>query len=326
MPKELVVVAPRQPELRHYDDGPLAEGHVRVKVEFGSPKHGTELVCYRGLRGTSFPHALGNMCVGRVVELGRGAEGVAVGERVAGYGALRETHAWPAQHLLRMPEGMTWQEAVCYDPLQFALGGLRDGHVRIGDCVSVFGLGAIGQMAVQAARLAGAELVCAVDPVPLRREAALKGGAQIAVDPATQDVGAELKKATDGQGVDVAIETSGSYAALDGAIRGIAFGGTVALVGWHGECKGGLDFGEVAHFITPNVVFSRACSEPNRDHPRWSFKRIQEACWRLLSEGRFRCDGIVMPVVPLEDAARAFAAIDLRPENSIKLGVAFGGM
>ena len=55
MPKELVALDIRKPALRDYEDGPVPEGRVRVKVEFGSPKRGTELTLYRGDRMPGFP-------------------------------------------------------------------------------------------------------------------------------------------------------------------------------------------------------------------------------------------------------------------------------
>jgi len=324
MPKELVAVDVRQPIIREYEDGPVAEGHIRVKVEFGAPKHGTELTLYRGDRGAKFPMGLGNMCVGRVIEIGEKVEGFSIGDRVAGYGHLRETHTWPAKNVWRMNDRMTWKEAVCFDPAQYALAGIRDGQLRLGDKVAVFGLGAIGQMATQMARMAGAVWIAVVDPIEKRREVALGIGAvDIAYDPTTQDVGEELKKATNGVGIDVAIETSANYAALDQALRGLAYGGNVAYVGWPKECKGGLDLGEVAHLNVPNIIFARACSEPNRDYPRWNLARIMDTCWKMLSEGKLQCEEIVNPVVPFSESVGAYQDIDNHPEKSVKLGVAF---
>ena len=65
---------------------------------------------------------------------------------------------------------MTWKEAVCYDPAHFAMSAIRDGKVRVGERVAVFGLGAIGLMTVQMARIAGADFVAAVDPIERRRK------------------------------------------------------------------------------------------------------------------------------------------------------------
>ncbi len=323
MPRELVALDVRKPALREYEDGPIPEGHVRVKVEFGSPKRGTELTMYRGDRMPGFPMGLGNMCIGRISDIGEGVEGCSVGDRVAGYGHLKETHTWRAQGIHKMDDRMTWKEAVCFDPAQFALSGIRDGQLRLGDRTAVFGLGAIGQMTAQLARMAGAVFVAVVDPIAVRREVALKAGADLALDPTTQDIGAELKKATGDKGVDVVIETSGSYQALHQAINGLAWGGNVAFVGWSKECKGGLNFGDVAHLTIPNIIFARACSDPNRDHPRWDFNRIMDVCWQMLSEGRLQCEDIIQPVVPFSESAQAYEDMDYHPENSIKLGLEF---
>ena len=323
MPKELVAIAPRQPVLRDYEDGPLPADSVRVQVEFGAPKRGTEMTMYYGLRGAGFPQGLGNMCVGKVSEIGSEVEGVEIGERVAGYGHLKETHTWNAQRILKMNERMTWKEAVCYDPAHFALAAVRDGQVRVGDRVAVFGLGALGLMSQQFAKIAGADFVAVVDPIEGRRAVAEKTGADLVLDSTACNVGEALKEATGGLGVDVAIETSANYHALDDAIRSVAFEGTVVVVGWAKECKGGLDLGAVAHFNIPNLIFARANSDPNRDHPRWSFGRIIDTCWKWLSEGRFDCEDIVAPVVPFADAAAAYEEMDNHPERSVKLGVSF---
>jgi threonine dehydrogenase-like Zn-dependent dehydrogenase len=321
--KELVAVAACQPVLREYQDGPVPAGHVRIQVTHGAPKHGTEMTMYHGLRGAKFPMGLGNMCVGEIIQVGEGVKDLAVGDRVAGYGSLRHTHTWAAERVWPMPARMTWKEAVCFDPAQFALAGIRDGQIRLGDNVAVFGLGAIGQLVVQMAKQASQSFVAAIDPIQHRRELPLETGADLILDPGSDDVEAALKDATGGRGVDVVVETSANYRALDVGLRALAYGGTVAYVGWAKECQGGLDFGGPSHFNVPNIIFARACSDPNRDHPRWSFRRIMDTCWRWLGEGQFSCEEIVQPVVPFEECVAAYKDIDAHPEKSIKLGVEF---
>ena len=324
MPKELIALKPGKPIIREYKEELPTKGYIQVKVEFGSPKHGTESTFYHGNRGAKFPMGLGNMCVGKVIKIGEQVEDFSIGERVAGYGSLRETHTWLAKNVLKMNKRMSWKEAVCFDPAQFALAGIRDGHVRLGDKVAVFGLGAIGQMAVQMARMAGVTFIAAIDPIKIRREITLKSGADITFDPTSQDVGKELKERTNKVGIDVAIETSANYRALNQALQGLAYGGNVAYVGWAKECKGGLDLGEFAHFRVPNIVFARVCSEPNRDYPRWNFARIKNTCWRLLSEGNLRCEKIIQPVIPFSESTEAYKEyIEQHPEKSVKLGIRF---
>ncbi|MDQ3943217.1 MAG: zinc-binding dehydrogenase [Actinomycetota bacterium] len=350
MPKRLITTSPRRAALVDYEDPPLAPHQVRVKVEYASPKHGTELAKFRGEdplaadyynedwrlflhrdgEGSTNPEymILGNQWVGMIIEKGPQVEDFDVGDRVCGYGGIQETQVIRAvdnPHLLKVPEGMSWKSAVCFDPAQFALAGLRDSHVRLGDRVAVFGLGAIGALAAQMATVAGAGYIAVVDPIAKRRGAALRVGADAAFDPASQDVGLELKRATNKVGVDVVIETSGNEQALQQALRGIAYGGSIAYVGWARRFGGILNLGQEAHFNDANIVFSRASSEPNRDHPRWNRRRIEEVCWSMLAaSGVIDCQEIVDPVIPFAESPRGYQDfVDRHPERSVKLGVTF---
>ena len=134
-----------------------------------------------------------------------------------------------------------------------------------------------------------------------------------------------LKRDTAKMGVDAVIETSANEFALQQALRGLAYGGTIAFVGWARAFKGGMDWGREAHFNNARIVFSRAVSQPSPDHPRWDFARVKQTCWSWLSTGRLECEGIVDPVVPFDDCAEAYERyVDRQPEQSIKLGVSFG--
>ena len=75
--------------------------------------------------------------------------------------------------------------------------------------------------------------------------------------------------------------------------------------------------------MIPNIIFARACSDPNRDHPRWDFNRILDVCWDIICEGRLQCEDVVQPVVPFSESAEAYEDMDYHPENSIKLGIEF---
>ncbi len=344
MLKEVVSLTPRTCQLRTYEDAPLAPDQIRAKVEFAAAKHGTEFTHFRGedpflenvfdeeyqlfrpsKEAADKPYFMrpGNMWVGTVIEIGAEVQGYTIGQRVAGYGPLKSTHTFRAGEELAMPEGMTWKQAMCYDPAQFALGGVRDGNVRPGDNVVVFGMGAIGLIAAQMAKLAGARMVIVVDPIEKRRAVALENGADVALDSMAGDVGLQIKELTDKRGADVIIETSASYAALQQAIRGVAYNGNIAVVGWYKECHGFLNLGREAHFNQPNILLSRACSDPNREYPRWDFDRLCKTAWEMLAQGKLKCENIVDPVVSIEEAADMYMHIEQNPNESVKLGVSF---
>ncbi|GGE15590.1 alcohol dehydrogenase [Marinithermofilum abyssi] len=351
MLKQLVAVAPHEAAILEYEDHPVGQNQIKVKVEYAAPKHGSELAEFRGVS----PHTtekydpewrtflkrqendtyeihfgkwnLGNQWVGTVIEVGSEVTEYVIGERVCGYGGIRETHIVDAvdnPRLRKVPDSMSWKNALCFDPAQFALGGVRDSGLRAGDRVAVIGLGAIGQIAAQMAKVAGADYVAVVDPIQRRREAALRIGADEAFDPLQQDVGLELKKRTGKLGVDVVIETSANEQALQQSLRGLAYGGTIAYVGWARAFKGGLDLGREAHFNYGKVIFSRACSEPNPDYPRWDRHRIEDVAWDWLKTHRIDCEHIIDLVIPFAESAQGYCEyVDRHPEKSIKLGIAF---
>ena len=345
MPRELVAIAPREAILREYRETKLGPKQVRVRSEFSSPKHGTELANYRGRSPfnlnrydhelglffpeenplSGFPMSVGNISVGTVIEVGISVGSFKVGDRVFGYLPIRQTHTVSEESLHRVPDGMSPEAIVCWDPARFALGAVRDAGIRLGDRAAVFGMGAIGLLTIQMARLSGATTVIAVEPVYIRRLRSFRLGSDHAMDPANCDVAREIRHLTDKNGVDVAIEASGSYEALHQAIRSVHFGGLVVpLAFYSGEAKG-LRLGEEWHMNRISMRSSRSASDPNRDHPMWDHERIQWTAFDLLRFGRVSVDGVIFPVVPFEESAEAYRRIDISPQESVKLGVTYPG-
>lgn len=361
MPREILSREQGSLTIAPYEEHPIAAGQIRVKTEFAAPKHGTEThgffsspddvpmyydsdtMCFLPQTdemreaGKARVFKPGNMWVGHVIEVGEGVTEFKAGDRLAGYGSLRETHTQnllninqaglgTSADILRVPDSMPWQAAVCFYPCQFALCGVRDAHIKLGDAVCVMGLGAIGLMAVQMAKMQGARIVIASDPIVRRREIALKLGVDHVLDSMAQDVGLEIKRLTGNLGADAVIETSGTYSALQASLRGVAYGGRVSVVGWYKACKGHFDLGQEAHMNNATLFFSRACSEPNPDYPRWNWSRINDTCWDLLTSGDLRCEEIIDPIVPFEAAADTYMDVVVQhPDRSVKMGVRFDG-
>lgn len=347
MPLEIVTLNGSSFRLREYEPPPLEADQARVRVEFAAPKHGTEAHAITGSalsrkkwdpelrvflpRPEDDPPAapaerrIGNMFVGTVTETGAAAGEVAPGDRVFGYGPIREVHQGPAAGL-RLLGGLSEVDAVCTDPAHVALVAVRDGNVRIGDDVAVYGLGAIGLLTVQIARASGAARVFAVDPIPLRREHALAHGADAAFDPRACDAALEIKLATGKQGVDVALETSGSGPALHDAVRAIRQCGTVVHVPWGPKDASALHLDEEFHLNRPTLVGSQAVwNNADRSHPLWTEERARLAAIELFRRGTITGEGIVTPIVPFTEAAEALADIFRAPERTIKVGVRVAG-
>src|ERR671913_2039066 len=301
MPRELIALEPRKSVLREYEEPELRLREIRIRSEFASPKHGTEMVGYRnepsamrsydpewgcmisnsaGEGPRNFP--LGNMAVGVVTEVGPEVERFRVGDRVFGHLSVRETHTVDEESVDPLPDSLEAEAVVCLDPAVMALA-MRDASIRLGDQVAVFGLGAIGLMAVQMARIAGADRVIGVDPIEARRDVAKALGADAVLDPLADggDAGMAIRRISgatrsdvappDGErvlggyrevptqfgqrGVDVAIEASGSIPALQNAIRATRFGGTICMISYYGGDAPRLRLGDEIH-VNPHQTVS----------------------------------------------------------------------
>ena len=369
MPHELIALEPRKPVLREYEEPEMRLRQIRIRTEFASPKHGTEMVGYRDEPSARRPYdpewgcmisrpgsegprdfPLGNMAVGVVTEVGPEVTRFQVGDQVFGHLSIRETHTVDEEAVDPLPDGLEAEAVVCLDPAVMALA-VRDSSIRLGDQVAVFGLGAIGLMAVQMTRIAGADHVIGVDPIETRRSVAKTLGTDTVLDPLADggDAGMAIKRISgaprpeveppDGarvlggywevptqfgqRGVDVAIEASGSISALHHAIRATRFGGTICMISYYGGDAAGLRLGDEFHVNRQQLVSARVESLPLRDAPAWTLERLVEVALGWLTSGRLRTEGIVTPVVPFEESVEAYHEIDEHPERSIKLGISF---
>ena len=114
-----------------------------------------------------------------------------------------------------------------------ALQAVHDAEIKLGDAVSVHGLGAIGLMTVQMCRLESIQAVIGIDPDPLRRGLAAGLGATQVLDPVDDEpLGLRVREVNDGRGVDAAIEVSGSDRGLQGALAAAGLGATVVAAGF----------------------------------------------------------------------------------------------
>ena len=135
-------------------------------------------------------------------------------------------------NLSPVPDGLSDEQVLmCPDIMSTGFSGAESGRVRIGDTVAVFALGPIGLCAVAGARLMGASTIIGIDTVPERLAMARRLWADHVVDFKTADPIAEIKRITDGRGVDVAIEALGTQGTFESCLRVLRPGGTLSSLG-----------------------------------------------------------------------------------------------
>jgi 2-desacetyl-2-hydroxyethyl bacteriochlorophyllide A dehydrogenase len=263
-PGEVRVEERPEPEL-------LARDDAVVRVE-ATGVCGSDLHIYHGRVVIEPGFTLGHEFVGTVVATGEGVTDVAEGDRVLGcycsacgncffcrrgdfhkcddgrvfghgktlgslQGAQAERVLVPHANLTlrRVPEGMSDDAALfAGDVMGTGWHAVDQAGIRPGDSAAVLGLGPVGLCAVQAARAAGAAKVIAIDTVEERLAIAREFGAE-AVHLTEDDPRAAVKRATEGRGVDAAIDAVGHADALELAARVTRKAGTVSAIGVYAE-------------------------------------------------------------------------------------------
>jgi Zn-dependent alcohol dehydrogenase len=162
--------------------------------------------------------------------LSRGAQRIMRG---VGLGALAEYVITPAAGAIKVDADIPLDVAcVIGCAVQTGVGAvLNTAAVEAGATVLIQGLGGVGLATVQGARIAGAALVVACDPIAARRDAALAFGATHCLDPLTGNVAAEVMRLTANIGVDYAFETAGRAALIESCLALTRAGGTTVCVG-----------------------------------------------------------------------------------------------
>ncbi len=146
-------------------------------------------------------------------------------------GGYAEYIAVPARNAIPLPDEIPFEAgATLMCASATALHALRKGRVKAGETVAVFGVGGLGLSAIQLARASGAVEVYAVDIKQDKLELASEYHA-IPIDASRVDAAAEIRKLTQGKGVDVALEMIGMKKTMEQAIDSVGVLGRAVLVG-----------------------------------------------------------------------------------------------
>ncbi|MFN8622851.1 MAG: alcohol dehydrogenase catalytic domain-containing protein [Chloroflexota bacterium] len=212
-------------------------------------------------------------------------------------GALVQRMAWPSRLLVPVPDTMSDEEVPLLESLGIAIHGVNLGHVRPGMRAGVYGAGPIGLLLVALLRARGVARIVVTEPLPHRRAAALRLGADVAIDVDADGVG---RAAAADEPVDVAFEAAGETAAIETACLAVRAGGRVVLVGIpHGDSYV-LPAGP-ARFKGLTFPVARRMQAPH----------LQQAV-NLVHAGVVDLRTLVTSVHPLAEGPAAFAALARR--------------
>jgi predicted dehydrogenase/threonine dehydrogenase-like Zn-dependent dehydrogenase len=266
------------------------------------------------------PIPLGYSLAGQVVDAGPDA-GVAAGARVACAGAAVANHAEynavPKNLMVRIPDGVSDEDASFVTLGAIALQGVRVTNPTLGERVVVTGLGLIGLLTVQLLKANGCR-VLGFDPNPARVALARELGADLAV---SSDLEAATAAFTAGHGADAVIVTASTKSSepVNKAAEISRMKGRVVIVGLVGMTVDRDPFYKRELDLRLSMSYGPGRYDPayevqGHDYPlpfvRWTEQRNMEAFLELVAAGAVTPARLVTHRFPIADAEAAYKLMD----------------
>ena len=223
-------------------------------------------------------------------------------------GAFAEYVVVPEHVLVKLPEGLSFEEATLAEPLAVALHAVGRLPSLLGQTAFVVGAGMIGLMALQALRLGGCTDILVADQLPERLELAKRLGATqtFCIDRAEQlqEVAAELTRQLDG-GTDLVVEAVGLEETVTAAIQTVRKGGAVALIG----------------NLRPEVRLPLQAVVTREISLFGSYASAGEypLALKLLSQKKVDASALISAVAPLEEGPQWFSRLRAKDPGLLKV-------
>ena len=316
-------------EHENRDENALNPDCVIVKIAYSAISAGTELAWISGNSNNPsvkpFPFYPGYSSVGEIVKVGSAVESFAVGDKVVvPWGGHRSYSFAQASRIHKITDERVdlCQASLCHIA-SFPMLGVRRLQIQMGEAVMIAGLGLLGLVALQAARLSGAAPLLACDLSPERRQLALELGADAVFDPTDKDFIEQVKAATGGKGVASTVEVTGKAIALQQALKYTAKMGKVSLLGCTRVPDCPIDFYRDVHLTGISIIGAHTSNRPAVDkrNGEWSAHDDYDTILKFLATGRFDFSKLVNRVESPADAPAIYN--ELLTSKNPTLGIVF---
>ncbi len=265
------------------------------------------------------PLPLGYCNVGEVLEVGKGVEGFAVGDRVASNGKHAEVVSVPLNLCARIPDAVSDEAAAFTVVGAIALQGIRLVQPTLGEVVVVTGLGLIGQIAVQLLRANGCR-VLGIDLDPNKLAMAKSFGAEVVNLSAGEDPVQASERFSRGRGVDAVLVTAATRSSepMHQAALMCRKRGRIVLVGVTGLDLLRDDFFKKELTFQVSASYGPGRYDPNyeekgQDYPigfvRWTEQRNFEAVLDMMADGRLDLQPLISHRFTLDQTEAAYTVV-----------------
>jgi alcohol dehydrogenase len=344
--KALVFSGPNQIAVKQVPIPKPGPGEAVIRVTL-TTICGTDLHILKGEYPVKPGLVIGHEPVGVIHELGVGVTGYAVGDRVlvgaitpcgqcldclrgdlsqcggpiGGWRFGNTINGSQAEYLLvpaaqanlaKIPDDLRDEQVVLLaDIASTGISAAESANLKIGDSVAVFAQGPIGLCATAGAKLKGASFIMGVESDPFRAEMAKRMGADVVLNFEECDVVEEIKRLTNGKGVDVAIESLGTQETFENALRVLRAGGTLSSLGVYSG-KLSIPLEPFAAGLGNHKIITTLCpGGKERMH------RLME----LVRHGRLDLTPFLTHTFSLDRITEAYDLFGQRRDNVIKVAI-----
>lgn len=237
------------------------KNQVLIKMK-SSAICGSDLHIFKGKHPSApLPMTIGHEFSGDVVEIGEDVTSVKVGDRVTvepcivcgtcdacrhgdygycenisftyrnGDGAMADYIAIDEPYVYPLPDYLTYDTGALIEPLSVATHAVRRGDIKLGETVLVIGAGAIGMLIAAICKKSGAAEVIIADFSDERLAAAKDLGATITINSGKTNLEEEIRRITNGKGVDKSFECVGVEATFLQAMMTLKKNGLATIIG-----------------------------------------------------------------------------------------------
>ena len=219
------------------------------------------------------------------------------------HGILRPTCVHPEAFTFKIPDNVSFAEAAMVEPLAVGVHAATKARIKPGDIALVMGAGPIGLVTALSAIASGCSRVFLSDLADEKLEIARSlNSAILPINSRTTDLKTSILKETDGWGVDIVFEATGSADAAETVFQALSPGGCVVLIGGQSDP---ISFDVGAAMVREARVESI-----------FRYAHVFPRCIRMLSSGLINVRPLITKKYIFEDSVEAFnVAADARPEN-----------
>lgn len=224
------------------------------------------------------------------------------------HGILRPTCVHPESFTFKLPDTVSFAEAAMVEPLAVGVHAATKAKVKPGDTAVVMGAGPIGLVTALSALAAGCARVYVTDLAEKKLEiAASLNPAITPVNVSSTKIADVVHRETDGWGVDIVFEATGSPIAAKTVFEPLAPGGCVVMIGGQ-----------------PNPILYDAGAAMIREarvENIFRYAHVFPRCLGMLGSGAIDVKPLITRTFDFDDSVRAFEVAASAPQADVKMQI-----